>query len=696
LDLKRIYYVIDFSFFAGGFMKLVYNFLFLVILVPGIVIGGRGPQQISKTDKITFISQPPLTGLAGTPYTYTAKAVSSDSSAKIYYYPYQSLLSFFLPNNLFAVDSVTGLLKFTPQVKGWYTLGVTARSTKGGVATQTFYVTVTGGNGIVQGKVSDTLKSGVKGVIVELFKTESTTTNSYLFGSLFQGFGSYYFYAVTDASGNYRISGVDPGKYKLFAMSPSRYYSSQWYDGKSNPTDATVITVKDTVVSLVNFVLSGGPALQPKVSVSGSIKDTLRVPIKRAEVVFVTAEYALNSNDSAEDFRKYFDVNAGLIDCKLDGRSQQVIHVNVDSTNGSFNASIPPGSYIAFAKADGYVTEFYLEQSNLLNATAIVVQQNKPLSNINFTLAPVPPVLFGSISGSVSDTSRDIGIPSRIIVSKDIWSITAASRNPRSYVVDTDSLGQYSVSKLPPGSYYILALPLGSYAPAYYTTDTASNRWKRATTVVVNGNSLTEIDIYVHRFVVTANGYSSISGTVRTSGSTSKVLPGALIYAIKNNQVAGYSISNNSGAYSIEGLAPGSYSVTVDNLGFTEPSASTASLSYNLFGSPMNATINFSVNTSTSVETVNSGAPKEFELSQNYPNPFNPSTTIHYAIQQPGIVVLKVYNVLGQEIQTLVEKFQAAGKYQVTLEAQSLSSGAYFYRLQSNGSTLMRKMILLR
>jgi hypothetical protein len=148
--------------------------------------------------------------------------------------------------------------------------------------------------------------------------------------------------------------------------------------------------------------------------------------------------------------------------------------------------------------------------------------------------------------------------------------------------------------------------------------------------------------------------------------------------------------------FSIDGLAPGSYSITVDNLGSTEPTSSTALVKYTSTGSPVGATINFSLSSATSVETNISEQLKEFELSQNFPNPFNPSTTINYAIQQSGVVILKVYNVVGQEIQTLVNNYQAVGNYQVTLNAQNLSSGVYFYRLQSNGSTLMRKMILLR
>ncbi|RPI04047.1 MAG: T9SS C-terminal target domain-containing protein, partial [Ignavibacteriae bacterium] len=245
--------------------------------------------------------------------------------------------------------------------------------------------------------------------------------------------------------------------------------------------------------------------------------------------------------------------------------------------------------------------------------------------------------------------------------------------------------------------YYVFAVPLGSYAPAYYSADSSNFHWKKASRVAVNGNNISLIDIYVHPLSVSTSGYAGVKGTVRSFGTGSAAVPGAFVYASKNNQVAGYSITNASGAFTIDGLAPGSYAITVDNLGSVEPSPSAAAVSYTSAGSPVDATIDFYLNTAaTSVENSQFALPDKFELHQNYPNPFNPSTTITYAIQQPGIVVLKVYNIVGQEIQTLVNNYQAAGKYQVTLNAQLLSSGVYFYRLQSNGSTLMRKMILLR
>ncbi|MBU2447643.1 MAG: DUF3494 domain-containing protein [Bacteroidetes bacterium] len=96
----------------------------------------------------------------------------------------------------------------------------------------------------------------------------------------------------------------------------------------------------------------------------------------------------------------------------------------------------------------------------------------------------------------------------------------------------------------------------------------------------------------------------------------------------------------------------------------------------------------------------NGSVPKEFALSQNYPNPFNPSTKIQYTIGNPGLVSLKVYDVLGNEVATLVNSNQEAGSYTVlfnTGEAKmNLSSGVYFYRLEAGSFVSIKKLTLLK
>jgi hypothetical protein len=93
---------------------------------------------------------------------------------------------------------------------------------------------------------------------------------------------------------------------------------------------------------------------------------------------------------------------------------------------------------------------------------------------------------------------------------------------------------------------------------------------------------------------------------------------------------------------------------------------------------------------------VNAGVPKTFALEQNYPNPFNPSTAISYQLPVAGNVSLKVFDMLGKEVATLVNARQEAGAYTVNFNANNLSSGVYFYRLQAGNFVQTRKMMLVK
>ena len=94
--------------------------------------------------------------------------------------------------------------------------------------------------------------------------------------------------------------------------------------------------------------------------------------------------------------------------------------------------------------------------------------------------------------------------------------------------------------------------------------------------------------------------------------------------------------------------------------------------------------------------------PQQYQLFQNYPNPFNPSTTIRYSVPVASSVRIKIYNMLGQEIISLVEGFQPAGEYEVPFNANGLSSGVYFYRMEAAAGygertfTSVRKFVLLK
>lgn len=665
-------------------MKNKYWFCGIAVLVLLLIFTQSIFSQIEFSSihgkHIKFISEPSPYGRVGVAYNYTAIAVTADTTAVIRY-----SASDVIPDG-FTIDSISGVVSWIPAKKGWYPIKIIAASSKSNIAVQSFIVAVVGGNGVVQGHVTDTLGNAINHVIIEVLQALNTETTS---------IGCYAYFARTDKNGYYRISNIDPGSYKLRAISPIPRYASQWYDGKYNPNDADKIIISDSssvTPTIADFTLRGGVETQPLITVSGLVTDTNLLPIKTTNVFFVRYGFALNCKDIDDDYREYFNMRNWCDNFRLDERSQHVYHAKGDSL-GMYSLNIPRGTYIAFAKAPGYEKEFYLEKSDLLSANHIILKQDS--AGINFTLAPFPPIAHGTIKGTVIDSLLDIGVTSRIIAFRDRWISKDSYNCFRSYVVDTDSLGAYTIDSLLPGSYFVFAVPLGNYAPAFYSADGASIRWKKASRVIVNGNTVEDINIFVRKIPSITNGYSSIHGNVRSS-SGSASMAGGLVYAYRNGEVSGYAITNEVGNYVIEGLAPGTYTVMVDKLGCNETESKSTTVSYSITGNPVSATIDFSIDEATGVTQTSIMQPAKFMLKQNYPNPFNPSTAIDYTLNQSGYITLKVYNLLGQEVYTLVDGIQNAGSYRVIFNAKGLSSGIYFYRLKNQNTVQTRKMILLQ
>ncbi|MGE5411718.1 MAG: T9SS type A sorting domain-containing protein, partial [Clostridiales bacterium] len=88
--------------------------------------------------------------------------------------------------------------------------------------------------------------------------------------------------------------------------------------------------------------------------------------------------------------------------------------------------------------------------------------------------------------------------------------------------------------------------------------------------------------------------------------------------------------------------------------------------------------------------------PVSYSLSQNYPNPFNPTTKIVYAIQKQEFVTLKVYDLLGNEVATLVNEIKQTGSHSVEFKASSLPSGVYMYTLQAGQFRESKKLLLIK
>ncbi len=142
------------------------------------------------------------------------------------------------------------------------------------------------------------------------------------------------------------------------------------------------------------------------------------------------------------------------------------------------------------------------------------------------------------------------------------------------------------------------------------------------------------------------------------------------------------------------------YATTVDTA-FTDTSPLASTVSYyavcaeDVHGN-LSAASNQISATVTGIDGPDNNTPKEFSLSQNYPNPFNPTTVISYKLSALSNVTLKVYDVLGREVATLVNERQNAGNYSVAFDGSKFASGIYFYRLVAGNVTATKKLVLIK
>jgi 5-hydroxyisourate hydrolase-like protein (transthyretin family) len=148
-------------------------------------------------------------------------------------------------------------------------------------------------------------------------------------------------------------------------------------------------------------------------------------------------------------------------------------------------------------------------------------------------------------------------------------------------------------------------------------------------------------------------------------------------------------------------LPSGNLKIIVNRLGFTGDSTNV-----NVTSTSNIDSINFHLYRFTvGIKQIGIEVPNEFKLYQNYPNPFNPVTKIKFEIPSNGFpigafgndrVVLKIYDILGREIQTLVNESLQPGSYEVTFDGSSLSSGIYFYQLKAGDYIETKKMLMIK
>ena len=464
--------------------------------------------------------------------------------------------------------------------------------------------------------------------------------------------------AIADSLGNFKIR-VPAGNYYL--QTSAFGFIKEFYNNAQTIQQATLITLGNN--DSVNFSIGLAPIVPPiTYFLTGNVTKDGGLPIRaRVSVIPVRNNTFFNPSIGRHTF--------------TDSLGNYSIRVRENDT------------VVVFCHPVDFTLqpEFFDNKLTFAEADKIVINGN--VNNINFVISPKP-VFNNGISGLVKNEDNE-GVESFISAFRKYNQFP----NPRRITVSSDTLGNYQLTNLLPGEYILLAVPKTGYKPTFFKYDGSQTmNWRQADSIVVTETSMiTNINFTV--LPVITPGFAKLTGFVKDNSN--RPVEGAFVFAVdENSNVYTYAVTDKNGFYQIEGFELNTYSIYVDKFGYSSNGVRTITFdNQSVFQRQLNLTL--TPETPTSSES-NYLVPEKFELGQNYPNPFNPSTQISWKSPVSGLQTLKVYNILGNEVATLVNEWKEAGNYSIEFDASKLASGTYFYRLTIGNFSEVRKMILIK
>jgi protocatechuate 3,4-dioxygenase beta subunit len=503
--------------------------------------------------------------------------------------------------------------------------------------------------GLVSGNVKfNNSGQGVFRAIIEFINVNHAHTN---------------IFTTTNMDGKFSAK-VPAGQYYVSCTvitSEKMFFFQEFYQNATLIDSAKIVTVTDGQnVMDINFNIPDHVSLKHNVTFNGNVQSTTNTPVSGATVKVWAAE-------------------------EHDWDDQHLVATAKTDTMGNYSISMDSilqskNTFVVSAHKDGFKLQFYNGKNTFYQADRLLAVNDTTFTAVNFNLSPLDTIQKLSISGSIMD-SAGIGVNGAFAVIID--SLTGHVR-----VAVSDSAGKYSVSGLASGSYFMLIYASG-FVPQFYKN---ADRWEDATVIKLTSGSLTAINVTLQAIPrLTSSG--QIVGTIHSNAGTA--LPGTLV-TIKSSSGAtvASAITDGNGVYTVTGLTQGSYSITAS---IAQYSSQQQSATYDpSFGSTTVSNFSMSTASVTAVKDPAGNVPAKFELHNNYPNPFNPSTIISFTLPVNSLVRLQVYNILGQKVAELINKQMNAGNYNVTFNADKLSSGVYLYRLEAGQFTATKKMILTK
>ncbi len=295
---------------------------------------------------------------------------------------------------------------------------------------------------------------------------------------------------------------------------------------------------------------------------------------------------------------------------------------------------------------------------------------------------------FYTVSGQVTFKDNNQPVPGGIVKALYYDESSAGIITVDSTIIQPG--GYYTLAKIPRDTIDIMFYQnddLLQFVPTYYIS---TLDWREATKIYATQN-LNNINGQVYRIFNQDNPYN-INGTCiqNINQNLTEGLNDAIIYAKSGSEFKNFGISLTNGNFTVSKLAAGTYTLTAHRMGFSPVTQNITITNGNLNG------VNLSFGNPIGIEPKPGKIPENYNLSQNFPNPFNPLTHINFDIPKENFVKLAVYNILGKEVEALVNEKLNAGSYSVEWNASKYSSGIYFYRIESGNFIKTMKMILIK
>ena len=367
------------------------------------------------------------------------------------------------------------------------------------------------------------------------------------------------------------------------------------------------------------------------------------------------------------------------------------------NSSGFYTNTLPEGTYTVGVERSGYYVVFHDSTYDPFFAEFVQLDSGD-VKTIDFNLKRIDNPNI-SVSGQIIDSINGINVNKGIIIVRTGTHVPIPKIQNKQVVSDTIDVfagfikddGSYLVNVQLPDYYYLQAYT-NNFLPGFYNDEgTTALYWQNADSVLIDDNI---IDKNISLVRDSSYGAGSIGGFITFSTpSDASDYEGITILAknINNGALYSYNFGKEPGNYSVSNIPYGTYELVAQKIGLDNAISQTVVID------PLNNQIT-GINLNFIISNIENDViiPSDVILYQNYPNPFNPSTNISFYLPDASNVKLKVLNLLGESVETLINDELSSGLHSISFDGSNLASGVYLITLERSQLIFSKKMLLLK